>query len=51
MEVTPDTRKARNEALFREVNERIREAADRLGEHGTSTSSSASASTRIAATT
>jgi hypothetical protein len=31
MEVTPETRKARNEALFREVNERIREAADRLG--------------------
>lgn len=31
MEVTPSTRKARNEALFREVNERIREAADRLG--------------------
>jgi|SRR3954447_223754 hypothetical protein len=31
MEVSPSTRKARNEALFREVNERIREAADRLG--------------------
>lgn len=31
MEVSPTARKARNEALFREVNERIRETADRLG--------------------